>query len=210
MLYTKYESSGPYSFRQEDFWKFHFKNLFIDPWPTYATNRNGLNNFDRGLPRDHSCEVWSKSNKGFQRRCCLKKLLTDGRTEARTDDGQRTLKDHKSSLSTSCSGELKMKKNNKILLKLYKRMTNVPHKEPLNINLAHLWLFCTLFIQEILWNHLILCAQSFVVWWWWTCLWTLEFEDFLIKHTTIKFNQPFVGIVNVWVVLPSKHTMSDK
>jgi len=28
MLYDKYESSGPYSFRQEDFWKLHFeKNL---------------------------------------------------------------------------------------------------------------------------------------------------------------------------------------
>ena len=31
MLYTKYESSGPCSFRLEDFWKFNFKNLFIDP-----------------------------------------------------------------------------------------------------------------------------------------------------------------------------------
>jgi len=30
MLYTKYESSGPCSFR-EDFLKLHFKNLFIDP-----------------------------------------------------------------------------------------------------------------------------------------------------------------------------------
>ena len=32
---------------------------------------------------------------------------TDARTHGRTDDGRRTLKDHKSSLSTSCSGELK-------------------------------------------------------------------------------------------------------
>jgi len=48
MLYTKYESSGPCSFRQEDFWK----------W---------------GTPRDHSCEVWSKSNEWFQRRRCLSK-----------------------------------------------------------------------------------------------------------------------------------------
>jgi len=55
---------------------------------------------------DHSCEVWSKSNKRFQRRCCLKKLLTDARTHAHTDNGRRTYKDHKSSLSTSCSGEL--------------------------------------------------------------------------------------------------------
>ena len=83
------------------------KTYFLTLWPTYATNRNSLNNFDRGPPRDHSCEVWSKSNKRFQRRCCLKKLLTHGRTDARTDDGRRTLKDHKSSLSTSCSGELK-------------------------------------------------------------------------------------------------------
>jgi len=79
------------------------KTYFLTPWPTYATNWNGLNNFDRGPPRDHSCEVWSKSNKQFQRRCCFKKLLTHGRTHARTDgrttdDGRRTLKDHKSSL----------------------------------------------------------------------------------------------------------------
>jgi len=70
------------------------KTYFLTLWPTYATNWNGLNNFDRGPPRDHSCEVWSKSNKRFQRRCCLKKFLTD----ARTDEGCRTLKDHKSSL----------------------------------------------------------------------------------------------------------------
>ena len=58
-----------------------------------ATNWNGLNNFDRGPPRDYSCEVWSKPNKWFQRRCCLKKLLTDGRTDARTmDDGQWAIK----------------------------------------------------------------------------------------------------------------------
>jgi len=81
------------------FESFISKIYLFTPWPTYATNRNGLNNFDRGPPRDHSCEVWSKSNKRFQRRCCLKKLLTDARTHGRTtDDGRRTLKDHKSSL----------------------------------------------------------------------------------------------------------------
>ena len=37
------------------------KTYFLTPWPTYATNWNNLNNFDRGPPRDHSCEVWSKS-----------------------------------------------------------------------------------------------------------------------------------------------------
>ena len=123
MLYTKYESSGPCSVGQEDFWKLHFEKLFLTPWPTYATNWNGLNNFDRRPPRDHSCEVWSKSNRRFQRRCCLNKLLTHARTtdaghwritkakklltDGRTDGRHRTLKDHKSSLSTLCSGELK-------------------------------------------------------------------------------------------------------
>ena len=38
MLYIKYESTGPCSIRQEDFWKFHFENLFIDP-VTYLCNQ---------------------------------------------------------------------------------------------------------------------------------------------------------------------------
>jgi len=38
ILYTKNESSGLCSFRQEDFWKFHFKNLLIDP-VTYLCNQ---------------------------------------------------------------------------------------------------------------------------------------------------------------------------
>ena len=80
-------------------------NYFLTPWPTYATNWNSLNTFDRGLPRDHSCEVWSKSNEWFQRRSCLKKL-TDGRTH----QSRRTMDNgpsQKLTLSTLCSGELK-------------------------------------------------------------------------------------------------------
>jgi len=62
MLYTKYESSGPYCFEQ-DFWKLHFKNLFFDP-VTYKCNQL----------------EW------FKRRCCLKNCW---RTHRRTmDDGQ--------------------------------------------------------------------------------------------------------------------------
>jgi len=86
MLYTKYESSRPCSFRQDDFWKLHFENLLFDPWPTYATNQNHLNDFGRGPPRDHSCEVWSKSNERFQRRRCLSKKVYTRRT---THDRQR-------------------------------------------------------------------------------------------------------------------------
>jgi len=37
MLYTKYESSGPCSFRQ-DFRKFNLKNIFFDPM-TYLSNQ---------------------------------------------------------------------------------------------------------------------------------------------------------------------------
>ena len=70
------------------------KTYFLTLWPTYATKQNYLNNFGRGPPRDHSCEVWSKSNEWFQRRRCLCKKVYARRTthDARrttTDDGQR-------------------------------------------------------------------------------------------------------------------------
>ena len=87
MLCTKYEISGPCSFRQEAFWKFHFKTYLLSPWPTGATNWNSLNNFGRGPPMDHSFEVWSKSNERFQRRRCSSKKV-DGRRTL-TGDEQR-------------------------------------------------------------------------------------------------------------------------
>jgi len=61
MLYTKFKSSGPCSFRQ-DFWKLQFEDLFLTQWPTYPTYQNHLNNFGRRPPRDHSCWVWSHSH----------------------------------------------------------------------------------------------------------------------------------------------------
>jgi len=61
------------------------KTYLLTSWPTYATNWNGLNNFDRGPPRDHSCEVWSKVVSEEM----LFKEIVDARTHARTmDDGQ--------------------------------------------------------------------------------------------------------------------------
>ena len=85
------------------FESFILKTYLLTPWPTYVANWIGLNNFDRGPPRDHSCEVWSKSNAWFQRRCCLKKLLTLGRTHGRwTTDNEPS--------QTLCSGELKIHK----------------------------------------------------------------------------------------------------
>ena len=49
-LNTKYKSSKICSFSQEDFCKFHFKTYLLTPCPTYSTNWNGLNNFDRDHP----------------------------------------------------------------------------------------------------------------------------------------------------------------
>ena len=70
---------------------------FLTPWPTYAINQNHLNNFGRGLPRNHSSEVWSKSNERFQRRRCLSKKIDGWQTHTTKDDGQRL------TLSTLCN-----------------------------------------------------------------------------------------------------------
>ena len=56
-------------------------------------DRNHLNNFERGPTKDHSCEVWSKSNQWFRRRCCLK--IVDGWTY-RQRRRRRMVSDHKS------------------------------------------------------------------------------------------------------------------
>jgi len=65
------------------------KTYFLTLWPTYATNWNNLNNFGRGPPRDHSCEVWSKSNERFQRRRSLSKKVYTRHTA--DDGGQRPI-----------------------------------------------------------------------------------------------------------------------
>jgi len=72
------------------------KTYFLTLWPTYATNWNNLNNFGRGPLRDHSCEVWSKSNERFQRRRCLSKKVYGRRTthaarRTTDDDGPRPI-----------------------------------------------------------------------------------------------------------------------
>jgi len=101
MPYTKYERYGSCCFRQEDVWKCIFKTYFVTQWPHYATNRNGLKKFGSGTPRDHLCEVWSKSNEWSQRRSRLNENVY-ARTHAPADDGQRTKDCHNSSLWALC------------------------------------------------------------------------------------------------------------
>jgi len=72
----------------------------------------------------------------------LFKEIVDGRTHARThglttDDGRPTLKDHKSSLSTLCSGELKNFNSYKIML----CRTNSYQTEPTMIAIAYMYMF---------------------------------------------------------------------
>ena len=68
------------------------KTYFFTPWPTYTTNWNDLNNFGRWTPWNNSCEIGSKSNEWFQRRSCLKKLLTHGWTHRRTTNNGQSQK----------------------------------------------------------------------------------------------------------------------
>ena len=58
---------------------FHLEYLFLASLTYYAMDQNHLNNFGRGSPKDHLCEIISKLDLGF-RRCHLSQLLTDGRT----------------------------------------------------------------------------------------------------------------------------------
>jgi len=64
MLYTKYKSSGPCSFRLEDFLKLHFENLFFDP-VAYLCKKIGM--------------VWTTLVEE------IVDAQTDGRTDALTD-----------------------------------------------------------------------------------------------------------------------------
>ena len=74
------------------------KSIFKPLWPRYATDQNYLNNFGRGPPKDHLCEIISQLDQGFRRCCHLSQLLTD--------DGQSTKIDHKSSPCHYVTGKL--------------------------------------------------------------------------------------------------------
>ena len=71
-------------FLRRRFFKNYLKNSISLPWqPEFLMESNSVNNFWRGFPKEHSCQVWSKLAQRFGRRRCLKKLLTK-------HDGQRT------------------------------------------------------------------------------------------------------------------------
>ena len=71
-------------FQRRRFLKNCLKNSISLPWqPEFLMESNSVNNFWRGLPKEHSCQVWSKLAQRFGRRRCLKKLL-------RTHDGYLT------------------------------------------------------------------------------------------------------------------------
>ena len=59
-----------------DFLKNCLKNSISLIWqPEFLMESNSVNNFWRGPPKEHSCQVWSELAKWFGRRRCLKKLL---------------------------------------------------------------------------------------------------------------------------------------
>ena len=65
-------------------------------------DRNHFNNFERGPTKDHSCEVWSKSNHWFRRRCCLK--IVNGRMDRRRPDlGSNTFKSIRIQIQILCN-----------------------------------------------------------------------------------------------------------
>ena len=59
------------------FFKNYLKNSISLLWqPEFLMESNSVNNFWRGPPKEHSCQVWSKLAQWFVRRRCLQKLLT--------------------------------------------------------------------------------------------------------------------------------------
>ena len=84
-------------FLRRRFFKNYLKNSISLPWhPEFLMESNSLNNFWRGPPKEHSCQVWSKLAQRFGRRRCLKKLLT-------TQDGRRTPHHLKTSSWACCA-----------------------------------------------------------------------------------------------------------
>jgi len=98
------------------------KTYFLTPWHTYAINQNHLNKFGRGPPRDHSCEVWSKSNKWFQRRRYLSKKVYARRT---THGARRTPHDARSTTTDDGQSPVTIAHHEHFVLRLAKKFISV-------------------------------------------------------------------------------------
>jgi len=66
MFYTYMNALGLAVVDKKNFENCTFRTYF-DPETYLCNNCNGINNFRRGPPWEHSCEVWSNANKRFQR-----------------------------------------------------------------------------------------------------------------------------------------------
>ena len=81
----------------------HFASFLMLQQPKFSMEFKSLNNFERGPPKEHSCEVWMQLVLWFRRRWCLKlKVNDDGQT---TDDGQKVIRI--AHLEPSALGDLK-------------------------------------------------------------------------------------------------------
>ena len=90
-------SKSDQQFQSRRFLKNCLKNSISLPWQQeFLMESNSVNNFWRGPPKEHSCQVWSKLAQRFGRRRCLKKLLT-------THDARRTHHHPKSSPWACCA-----------------------------------------------------------------------------------------------------------
>ena len=92
------------------FWRKRFLKVFIiygDGSHLGSTDHDHFSNFSLPKPQEAPYEIWTKLAQRLQRRCRLK-MLTDGRTDARTDDGHKviTIAHREHSL-----GELKKKRS---------------------------------------------------------------------------------------------------
>ena len=79
--------------RHSRFWRRRFLKVFNYIWalrPTWSTDRNHFSNLSFPQPKKAPYEIWAKLVQGLLRRRVLK-MLTDGRTDGRTDDGRKVI-----------------------------------------------------------------------------------------------------------------------
>jgi hypothetical protein len=61
------------------------KTSSLAMWPTYATDRNHLHNFERGPPKGNSCKVWLMSSYSFIENLFKRTVKDNGKTGVTID-----------------------------------------------------------------------------------------------------------------------------